>query len=360
MADDVRVGVIGFGMAGKIFHTAVVSATPGLELAAIVQRKGDEAAKSYPDVKIARSIEEMLEDASIKLVVVCTPSDVHFEHAKQCLEAGRHVVVDKPFTLTADEARALIDLAKKQEVLVTAYQNRRWDGDFITLKAIIESGELGRIVSYESHFDRYRAEPKRDVWRESGGPGGGTLFDLGPHLIDQATVLFGDPESVFADVRIEREGAVVDDAWDTMLKFPSGVTAMLRSTLMAYTPGPRFVVHGTLGSIVKWGLDPQEDALKAGGSYGDPGFGEEPASHWGELRVEGRPPRRVETAAGDYRGLYANVRDAVLGVGELEVKPEQVWRTTRLIEMCRESSAAGRRIEYRDQGFAAGGFSGGA
>jgi len=346
MANDIRVGVIGFGMAGKIFHTAVVAATEGLELAAIVQRKGDEAAKAYPGVKIARSIEEMLEDESIGLVVVGTPSFAHYENAKQCLEAGRNVVVDKPFTLTSEEARALADLAREKKVLVTAYQNRRWDGDFITVKGIVESGELGRIVSYESHFDRYRAEPKLEVWRESGGPGGGTLFDLGPHLIDQATVLFGDPASVYADVRVEREGAVVDDAFDVLLKFPGGVTAMLRSTLTAYTPGPRFVVHGTLGSFWKWGLDPQEDALKAGGSYSDAGFGEEPASQWGELRVVGKPPRRVKTAAGDYRGLYANVRDAILGVGELEVKPEQVWRTTRLIELCREASAEGQRIKY--------------
>jgi scyllo-inositol 2-dehydrogenase (NADP+) len=347
MADVIRVGVIGFGLAGKIFHSAVVAATPGLELAAIVQRKGDEAAEAYPGVKVFRSIDEMLEDESIDLVANATPSDAHFETTKQCLEAGRNVVVDKPFTLTSDEAQLLIDLARDKNVLVTAYQNRRWDGDFVTLKEVVASGELGRIVSYESHFDRYRAEPKRDVWRESGGPGGGTLFDLGPHLIDQATLLFGDPESVYADVRIDRSGAVVDDAWDIGLKFSSGITAMLRSTLTAYTPGPRFVIHGTLGSFVKWGLDPQEDALRAGGSYSDPGFGEEPASQWGELRVAGKPPRCVPTAAGDYRGLYANVRDAILGVAELEVRPEQVWRTTRLIELCRESSETGRRIDYK-------------
>jgi len=347
MTDNIRAGVIGFGLAGRIFHTAVIAATPGLELAAIVQRKGDEAAQAYPKVKIARSIEEMLSDESIRLVVVGTPSPAHYENAEQCLRAGRNVVIDKPFTLTSDDARKLIDLARQQKVLVTAYQNRRWDGDFVTLKDVIASGELGRIVSYESHFDRYRSEPKLDVWRENGGPGGGTLFDLGPHLIDQATVLFGDPASLYADVRIDRAGAMVDDAWDLLLKFPSGVTALLRSTLTAYTPGPRFVVHGTMGSFVKWGLDPQEDALKAGGTYSDPGFGEEPASQWGELRIADKPARRVPTAAGDYRGIYANVRDAILGLAELEVKPEQVWRTTRLIELCRESSDAGRRIEYK-------------
>jgi len=354
MADDIRVGVIGFGLAGRIFHTAVVDATPGLELAVIVQRSGDEAAKAYPGVKIARSIEEMLEDATIRLVVVGTPSYSHFEIAEQCLRAGRNVVIDKPFTLTSDEARRLIQLSQKQglarerKLLVTAYQNRRWDGDFVTLKQVLASGELGRIVSYESHFDRYRAEPKRDVWRESGGPGGGILFDLGPHLIDQATALFGDPESVFADVRIDRETSVTDDAFDIQLKFSSGVTALVRSTLTACKAGPRFVVHGTRGSFVKWGLDPQEDQLKAGMKFDDAGFGEDPENLWGELYIAGKPMERVKTAAGDYRGLYANVRDALLGMGELEVKPEQAWRTTRLIELCREASGHGRRIEYKD------------
>ena len=315
MTDRIRVGVIGFGMAGKIFHTAVVAATEGLELAAIVQRKGDEAAKAHPEVKIARSIEELLEDESIRLVTVATPSDMHYEHAKQCLEAGRNVVVDKPFTLTSDDARKLIELAWEKKVLVTAYQNRRWDGDFVTLKQVIASGELGRIVSYESHLDRYRTEPRLTAWRESGGPGGGTLFDLGPHLIDQATVLFGNPENVFADVRVDREGAVVDDAWDVQLKFASGVTALLRSTLTAYAPGPRFVIHGTQGSFWKWGVDPQEDALKAGGSYSDPGFGEEPESQWGELSVVGKPARRVKTARGIIAGCMRMCAMRFWGVG---------------------------------------------
>jgi scyllo-inositol 2-dehydrogenase (NADP+) len=347
MADDIRVGVIGFGLAGRIFHTAVVAATPGLELAAIVQRKGDEAGKTYPGVKIVRSIEEMLADATIKLVAVATPSYSHFEIAEQCLRAGRSVVIDKPFTLTSDEAQQLIELAREKKLLVTAYQNRRWDGDFVTVKEVLASGELGRIVSYESHFDRYRAEPRRDVWRESGGPGGGTLFDLGPHLIDQATTLFGDPESVFADVRVDRDGGATDDAFDVLLKFPAGVTVLLRSTLTAYKQGPRFVVHGTRGSFVKWGLDPQEDQLKAGMKFGDPGFGEDPESLWGELYAVDKPPQRIKTAAGDYRGLYANVRDALLGVAELEVKPEQAWRTTRLIELSRKASGEGRRMQYK-------------
>ncbi|MFZ0661628.1 MAG: Gfo/Idh/MocA family oxidoreductase [Acidobacteriaceae bacterium] len=346
MAKDIRAGVIGFGLAGRIFHSAVIAETPGLELACIVQRCGDEAAQTHPGMRICRSIEEMLDDKSIHLVVVGTPSYAHFEHGMQCLRAGRNVVIDKPFTLTSDEATQLIGEARKQGVLVTAYQNRRWDGDFATLKQVLASGALGRVVSYESHFDRFREEPQLDVWRESGGPGGGTLFDLGSHLIDQATALFGNPESIWADVRIDRENGAVDDAFDLMLKF-NGVTALLRSTLTAAMPGPRFLVHGTKGTFIKWGLDPQEDALRAGAKFANPGFGEEPESQWGELRIAGEPVRKIKTAAGDYRGIYANVRDAILGKAKLEVTPEQAWRTTRLIELARLSSAEGRRIAFK-------------
>jgi predicted dehydrogenase len=346
MTKDLRVGVVGFGLAGRIFHSAVIAETPGLELGSIVQRHGDEAAKAYPGVQIYHSVEEMLRNQSIPLVVVATPSESHYEIALECLRAGRNVLIDKPFTLSSDEAHRLIDVARERGVLVTAYQNRRWDGDFLTLRHVLASGVLGRVVSYESHFDRFRAAPRLDVWRESGEPGGGILFDLGPHLIDQATTLFGNPESVWADVRIEREDATVDDAFDVLLKF-ARVTVLLRSTLTAVRPGPRFVVHGTKGSFVKWGLDPQEDALRAGAKFSDPGFGKEPESNWGELFVAGEPPKKIKTAPGDYRGIYANVRDAILGRAMLEVTPEQAWRTTRLIELARDSSREGRRIEFR-------------
>lgn len=347
MANDVRVGVIGFGLAGRIFHAAVVAETPGLELACIVQRRGDEAARAYPGVRIARSIEEMLEDRSIHLAVVGTPSYAHFEHGMQCLRAGRNVMIDKPFALTSEEATGLIDEARKQGVLLTAYQNRRWDGNHQTLKKVLASGRLGRVVSYESHFDRFREQPRLDVWRESGGPGGGTLFDLGSHLIDQVTTLFGNPRSLWADVRIDRENGTADDAFDILMKF-DGITARLHATTIAAFPGPQHVVHGTKGSFVKWGLDPQEDALKAGAKFSDPGFGEEPESKWGTLYFPGQPPEKVKTERGDYRGIYENVRDAILGKAKLEVTPEQAWRTTRLIELARLSSAEGRRVGFRD------------
>jgi scyllo-inositol 2-dehydrogenase (NADP+) len=354
MQEPIRVGVVGFGLAGRIFHTAVVEATPGLELAWVVQRSGDEAAKAYPHAKVARSVEEMLGDVGVELVVIATPSYSHYELAKQCLHAQRNVVIDKPFTLKSKEAAELIRLARERKLLLTAYQSRRWDGDFKTVREVIASAELGRLVSYESHYDRFRAEVRRDVWRENGGPGGGTLFDLGAHLIDQALTLFGAPETIYASVRVERESAVVDDAWDIFLEYerPQRMTVVLRATLTACAPGPRYVLHGTKGSFTKWGIDPQEDQLKAGMGFDSPGFGEEPETAWGELRicggdagsVAGPATRRVRTMRGDYRGFYENVRDALLGKAELEVKPEQAWRTTRVIELARESSGQGRRV----------------
>jgi scyllo-inositol 2-dehydrogenase (NADP+) len=349
MSEPIRVGVVGFGLAGRIFHTAVIQATPGLELAAVVQRSGDDARHEYPEAHLARSIEEMLGDVSIRLVVIATPSYSHYELAKQCLHEQRHVVVDKPFTLTSEEAAKLITIARHRNLTVTAYQNRRWDGDFRTVRQVIASGELGRLVSFESHLDRYRPLPRRDVWRESGGPGGGTLFDLGPHLIDQALTLFGPPESITASVRIERDDAAVDDAFDLALEYdrPQRMTVTLRSTMTACAAGPRYVLHGTQGSFTKWGVDPQEDQLKAGMRPNAPGFGEDPEAEWGELKLsrDGGPVmRRVRTVRGDYRGFYENVRDVLLGKAELEVKPEQAWRTTRLIEMARESSGQGRRL----------------
>jgi scyllo-inositol 2-dehydrogenase (NADP+) len=350
VTDTIRAGVIGFGLAGRIFHASVISATPGLELAAIVQRTGDEAAKTYPHVQIYRSIEELLADSSIRLIAVGTPSFSHFEVAQQCLKADRDVIVDKPFALTSNEAAQLIRLARERGRLLTAYQNRRWDGDFKTVEKILVSGLLGRLVTFESHFDRFRPEPRLRGWRENGGPGGGTLFDLGSHLIDQALVLFGKPEKLFASVRTDRDNGAVDDVFDLTLFYPR-LTVYLRATTLAKAPGARFTLHGTQGSFVKFGLDPQEEQLKSGANFETPGFGREPEEASGKLYLEGASPQSVETEVGDYRGIYANVRDALLGTAKLIVTPEQAWRTMRLIELARESSSQGRvlPVDFSDE-----------
>lgn len=346
MNDAIRVGVIGFGLAGRIFHSAVIRVTPGLALAAIVQRSGSAAVEHYPGVRLARSVEEMLADESIRLVVVATPSNTHYELAEQCLHAGRSVVVDKPFTLTSEQATRLIHLARERRLLVSAYQNRRWDGDFNTVQQVLASGRLGRLVSYESHFDRFRPVPRRDVWRESGSPGSGILFDLGPHLIDQALMLFGTPETITASVRSDRYHAQADDAFDLHLGY-ANLTVWLRSTLTACWAGPRYVLHGTAGSFVKWGLDPQEDQLRAGMGFGDEGFGRESAEAWGTLYREGEEPEKIATLPGNYRGYYENIRDALTGKTPLTVTPEQAWRTTRLIELARRSSIEAETLEVK-------------
>lgn len=343
VTDTIRVGVIGYGLAGRIFHTAVIDATPGLELAAVVQRSGDEAQQKYPHIRLYRSIDELLSDSSIPLVVVATPSASHFAVAEQCLRAGRDVVVDKPFTLASEEAAQLTLLARAQKRMLSIYQNRRWDGSFKTLQKILAEGHLGRVVSFESHYDRFRPQPRLERWRENGGPGGGLLFDLGSHLIDQALVLFGKPESLSASIRIEREGGATDDAFDITLFYPR-LTVFLRASSITLAPGAVFTVHGTQGSFIKFGLDPQEDALKSGAAFDAPGFGCEPEDAWGTLYQEGAAPCKIETDPGDYRGYYANVRDALQHKGQLAVTPEQAWRTIRLIELALESNQQGRVV----------------
>jgi scyllo-inositol 2-dehydrogenase (NADP+) len=341
VTDTIRTGVIGYGLAGRIFHTAVIDATPGLELAAVVQRTGDEAAQKYPGIRLYRTIEELLADSSIRLVVVATPSESHFAVAGQCLRAGKDVVVDKPFTLASREAAELTQLARKEKRLLSVYQNRRWDGSFATLQKLLHDGELGRVVTFESHYDRFRPHPRLERWRESGVAGGGLLYDLGSHLIDQALALFGNPEKISASVRIERDGGATDDAFDITLFYPK-LTVFLRASSITLVPGAIFTVHGTRGSFIKHGLDPQEDALKNGAAFDDPGFGREPEDAWGTLYQENATPRRIETAPGDYRGYYANVRDALNGEAALAVTPEQAWRTIRLIELALQSSNEGR------------------
>jgi predicted dehydrogenase len=339
-SDIIPVGLVGFGIAGRTFHAPVIRAVPGLHLTCIVQRTGDSAVEKYPDVRVVRNIDQLLADKGIRLVVIATPNDSHFELAKQCLLSGRDVVVDKPFTNTFREAQELDQLARSEGCLLSVYQNRRWDGDFLTVRKLIGSGTLGRLALFESHYDRYRLARRPSQWREAAGPGSGVLFDLGPHLVDQALLLFGMPEAIAADVRIEREDAVVDDAFDILLRYPK-LTVLLRATMLALTPGPRFILNGTLGSYIKHGMDPQEDALKAGAQPGIPGWGEEDETHWGTLTLAGEngPVRRpVRTEPGDYREFYANVRDAMLFETPLAVTAQHAAQVIRLLELARVSS----------------------
>jgi predicted dehydrogenase len=337
----IGVGLIGFGLAGRAFHAPVIRAVPGLRLAAILQRSGNEAAERYPDAQIVRSLEELLAMREIRLVVIATPNRTHFPLAQQCLAAGRDVLVDKPFTTTLQEAAELVELAQKAGRILTVYQNRRYDGDFAAIRELVASDALGRIVSFETNYDRFRPQLKPGAWRERSEPGSGIFFDIAPHLIDHALVLFGLPEAITADIRIEREGAVSDDTFDLVLRYPTGLRATLRSSILAAAQRPRFVLHGTKGSFVKQSFDPQEANLRRGYVPVDAPWGAEPEEKWGVLTTaEGDAliEKLIPSATCDYRDFYANIRDALLGRGTLAVTPQWALDVMRLLELARESS----------------------
>jgi scyllo-inositol 2-dehydrogenase (NADP+) len=350
---EIGVAVIGFGLAGQVFHAPFVSAVPGLKLEAIVQRKGDEAAKAYPAVRILRSVDEALQDAKVQLVVVGTPNETHYEMAKQALLAGKHVVIDKPFAATGAEAAELKALAEKQGLVLAPFHNRRWDGDFLTVKRLLAEQAVGRLVTFESHFDRFRPMPRENTWKEGAGAANGLLMDLGPHLVDQAMALFGVPQGITASVRRDRDLTEIEDAFDITLEYPR-LRAHCRSSMVACDAAPRFLLHGTEGSFKKYGLDPQEPALVGGAKVPRMGEGEwlgEAEDMWGTLTVAPVPAdpatltkTAVKTEFGDYRGYYANVRDAINGTAKLAVTPEDGYRVVKLLEMARISSEEGRTL----------------
>jgi scyllo-inositol 2-dehydrogenase (NADP+) len=352
----VRVGLIGFGLAGQAFHAPVIRGVSGMELACIVERKGTRAREKYPEVRVARTLEELLADKEIQLCVIATPNDSHFELARACLLAGRHVVVDKPLAPTLAEAEELFRLAAGLGLLITVYQDRRWDGDFHTVRKILESGALGTVVEYECRYDRFRVEAKPNAWRERGDqPGAGVLFDLGPHVLDQALVLFGEPRAVTAAAFCQRQTSQVDDAFDVCLEYlgaRAGLRAMLRARIVAFAPGPHFLIHGTKGSFVKYGMDPQEGRLRGesmprGLDWGAD-WGVEAEELWGTLSLVGEQGRKIPTERGDYRGFYANVRDAIEKKVPLEVTPDQALRTMRAIVLAHKSSRERRTMAWSE------------
>jgi len=345
----IDVGLVGFGFAGRTFHAPVIAAVEGLRLAAILQRHGSEAEQAYPDARIVRSLEQLLAIESIRLVVIATPNTSHFDLAKRCLLAGRDVVIDKPFATTYAEAAELVELANDKHRLLSVYQNRRFDGDFVTVQRLLNDGRLGRVILFESHFDRYRPYLKADAWRELPEPGSGILFDLGPHLLDQALVLFGEPEALSADVRIERDGGAVDDAFDIVLHYP-GMRALLRSSMLVSTPTPRFSIQGTNGGYLKYELDPQEDALKRGQRPIGDLWGHDASDRWGILHLakgDSIESAQIPTAPGDYRLYYKNVRDAILGIAPLAVTGEQALWVMHALRLAQESSGQRRTLPWK-------------
>jgi scyllo-inositol 2-dehydrogenase (NADP+) len=348
----VRVGLIGFGLAGQAFHAPVIRGVQGMELACILERHTSNARQKYPEVRIARNLDEMLSDKTIGLVVVATPNDSHFSYTKACLEAGRDVVVDKPFTPTMAEAEQLVQLAADRGRLITVYQDRRWDGEFHTVKQLLKAGALGSVAEYEARFDRFRLDSKPGAWREvPDHPAAGVLWDLGPHLIDQALVLFGEPESIWASAFCQRQSSKIDDSFDVHMEYPT-LRATLRARILAYAPGPHLLIHGTGGSFIKYGMDPQEEILRSPNCPDGPDWGAdwgvETEDRWGTLSPVNGKPHKVKTERGDYRGFYANVRDAIEKRAVLDVTPDQALRTMRALLLAHKSSREGRRVRWME------------
>jgi scyllo-inositol 2-dehydrogenase (NADP+) len=346
----IEVGLVGFGLGGKAFHAPAIAAVEGLRLVAVLQRHENTAAEIYPGVKVVRTLEQLLAIESIQLVAISTPNDSHYSYAKACLNAGRNVVVDKPFTTRLTEAKELRELADKQGRLLTVYQERRLDGDFATVKKLIAGGELGRLVHFEETFDRCRPEV-RDSWKEKVGPGCGVFWDLGPHLIDHALVLFGQPEALLADLRTERDGARNVDAFDVKFHYANGFRAVMSSTTLAPVARPHFRVRGTLGEFVKHGLDPQEALLRAGKPMSGESWGLERPEEWGTLSAiegdRGVTERRVASERGDYRTFYRNVRDVILRKAKPLVTPEEALRVMYALELSEASSAERKVLPWK-------------
>lgn len=339
-----NVGLIGFGLAGRAFHAPLIAATPALRLAAVVTSRAQEVAALYPEARAVASVDALLADPAIDLVVVATPNDTHSPLARAALEAGKHVVVDKPFALSVEDARELAALAVTHARILTIFHNRRWDTDFRTVEQLLRDGTLGEVQLAELRWDRFRPAIKQG-WRETPHAGAGLLADLGPHLIDQAIRLFGVPEAVSADIVIQREAAQVDDYFELTLHYGSRRVILGAASLVA-APRPRFALHGTLGSFVKYGIDPQEPVLRAGGSPSDPGYGVEPESAWGTL-VDGEAgERRLPSAAGIWPRFYEQAATAIIEGSAPPVEPEDAIAGLELLELARQSARDGRRLPF--------------
>jgi scyllo-inositol 2-dehydrogenase (NADP+) len=338
----ISVGLVGYGSAGSVFHAPLILATPALRLKSVVTSRAEQvrALGARPVARVA----ELLADPEIELVVVASPSDTHFEIACAALEAGKHLLVDKPFTITAAEAGELIALAGSKKRALSVFQNRRWDGDFVTVKRLLAERALGAVYHYEARYDRFR--PKvRARWRELPGPGSGTLYDLGPHLIDQCLQLFGMPQAIAADAFAQRVGSEAVDYFHLVLHYGK-MRAILHASVLVTEPGPHFTVHGDGGSFLKYGMDPQEDFLKAGKGPRDPGWGVDAPALYGELVLADGSRRKVETECGAYQDFYSAMADCISGSGPVPVDPADARDGLVVLEAAMRSAREGRTIVF--------------
>ena len=336
----IKVGLVGFGISAKVFHAPFITTNNNYELVSVVERHKQESKELYPFVQVVKTFEELLRNEEIDLVVITTPNETHFPYAKAALEAGKHVVLEKPVTNTSKEALELLEIANSNSVVLSVYQNRRYVSDFFTIRDILDKQLLGEVHTFEGHYDRYRAEARPQAWREHALPGSGILYDLGPHLLDQVLYLFGIPLTITADIRRQRPHAKVDDYFDIRLDY-GFLKVMLQAGMLVREPGPRYLIHGTKGSFVKSGEDPQEALLRAGKLPVGDDWGKEPDEIYGILHTElnGKLVReRYPSHKGDYAAYYKNLYDSLANDKPVRERIEHGYNTIRLIELAFESA----------------------
>lgn len=345
MITKIKTGIASYGLSGRVFHAPFIHANEAFELTAICERSKNEASKTYPYVKIVSSFDELISDASLELIIVNTPDVTHYDYCKAALEAGKHVIVEKPFVFTVAEGEELIQLAAEKGRMLTVFQNRRWDGDFMTVRKVLNENKLGRIVEFRAGFQRFRTQIA-DTWKERNDRFVGIVYNLGPHLVDQAICLFGKPTSVFAQIKKQRDGSQIDDFFHIILKYPE-LQVTLTAGMLMKEPIASFVLHGTTGSFIKPGIDPQEDQLKAGMLPTDEVYGFDTPEMYGTLVLDenGETIREtIETIRGDYRLYFEAVANSIRQQQAPPISPAENLLVIRILEAAYQSNDENRVV----------------
>jgi predicted dehydrogenase len=348
MQEKIKTAICSYGMSGQVFHGPLLKANPDYEVVSILERSKNNALQHFDKNQIVRSYEKIINNEAIDLVIVNTPDHLHLSMAREALLAGKHVVVEKPFVYKYDEALDLIELARSVGKKITVFQNRRWDSDFLTVREVLKSKKLGRVVEFEAHFDRFRNFVREGSWKEDSNTGTGTLYNLGSHLIDQALVLFGNPRAVTARLHKLRNGSKVDDAFEIWLHYKK-IRVTLKSSYLTKEPGPKYLLHGTMGSYVKYGEDIQEKDLKSGKLPGYNEWGIEPRENQGIIHFErnGKDNREeVVSERGNYPFFYHQLADALNNNNDLPVEADEAAKVIKTIEKCIMSDKSGRQVEF--------------
>lgn len=349
MEKPIVTALAAYGMSGEVFHAPLLSVNPQFILKTIRERSKNRSSERYKKIRVVRDFDKLISDEEIELVIINTPDNLHYEQCKQALLAGKHVVVEKPFVLNSAHGNELIQIARDKNLVLTVFQNRRWDGDFMTIKQVMDNNLIGRVVEFDSHFDRFRNFIRKS-WKEDASYGSGTVYNLGSHLIDQAVVLFGMPKTVTADIATLRTGGNVDDFFNIWLGYEN-IKVSLKATYLAKQPDARFTLHGNDGSFVKYGVDPQEANLKTGRLPNEPNWGTERESDWGVLNAEFNGLHfkgKIQTLAGNYQAFYDNVFQAVRHGKALAVQPSEANNVIRIIEAAFESNKSSSAVKISE------------